>query len=301
MPLKMLIKCIHVAGSVERLKSLLGSDEEQLNVTVFDFDLSDENGSRTKKNLLLASLALKNAADIDDVVAVQFDNILSVVSDHPRIQKLWADKANAAFLDKLLLKLIKVSTLQRHHMRWKGEDVPLQAKSVHPADAIKLENKEVYVRSVGCGVDPFSALMNSSCSPNIRLVNVDNKNVWVVACPIKAGEQLFRSYGEEFTSGKPTNERRQSLLKKFGFYCKCPACVNNSPPARELPILDNDFIYDCGNDLLDMQTAKEAFKKNCDYINKNYAEKFPSKETCFAMSMNVFKLNALARPADFYP
>lgn len=44
------------------------------------------------------------------------------------------------------------------------------------------------------GLYPFRSLLNHSCVPNLMMSSSDNKLVYTVSKPIKAGEQLFDNY-----------------------------------------------------------------------------------------------------------
>lgn len=289
MPLKMLLQAVRILGSVDRLRTFL--EEAPTDVTVFDFDLSDPNSKVYEKNLLLAALSLKNESQNYGIES-QLDDFHEVINNRPEFKKMWTCD-DGPFLDDLLVKMIKISSLRNSHSYWSSERLTL--------NAMKMDGEDVYDHNIGYGVDPFAALMNSSCCPNIRLISVDNKNAWVVKHPIRANEQLFRSYGGEFTSEFPSHRRQGYLWHHFGFVCYCRACVMEYPPAQYLKIADEDYVYDDVSNLLDASTAEKIYKKNCDYINKNFHKDFPSKELCYAMAMNVFKLQVLAKPADFYP
>lgn len=289
MPLKMLLQAIRIFGSVDRLKQFLG--EAQKDVTVFDFDLSDPGSKVYEKNLLLATMSLKNESQNFDIKS-QLGGIHDIVNDRPEFKKMWTYK-DGPFLDDLLVKMIKISSLRNPHSYWSRQEFAL--------NTYKMDGEDVYDHNIGYGVDPFAALMNNSCCPNIRLISVDNMNAWVVNHPIKANEQLFRSYGREFTCEYPSYRRQDYLRYHFGFVCSCAACVREYPPTKHLKFADENYVYDDGSNLLDASTAEAIFKKNCDYINKNFYKDFPSKELCYAKAMNVFKLQVLAKPADFYP
>jgi hypothetical protein len=56
-------------------------------------------------------------------------------------------------------------------------------------------NGALEYESIGKAVFPFASLFNHSCAPNVSRINVGLKMFFLVKRPIKAGEQLFDSYG----------------------------------------------------------------------------------------------------------
>ncbi|XP_037031923.1 uncharacterized protein LOC119071216 isoform X2 [Bradysia coprophila] len=55
------------------------------------------------------------------------------------------------------------------------------------------------------------------------------KFVFIVAKPIRAGEQLFICYRKTFLE-EPLASRQKALLEQYGFKCDCPACKLNYQP-----------------------------------------------------------------------
>lgn len=268
--------------NVHEMINFLTSSPQQ--VTVFDFDLSDENNPDFQKNLLLATLSLMNGAELSlDDFAEQIEACKLLVACNNSLKKMW--KQHGPFLDDLLFKLMKILTLKEGIFEWANHLVDLEVSSGL--------NLSIFISTVGLGVDPYSALLNGSCMPNIRIVNVDNKNVWVVVAPIKASGQLFKTYGGEEFVNSPIVERRLALLKHFGYNCDCQACIQETPLGRHLPEKDFTYVYDILNPL-NIDNAKRRFKQDCDYINQNFDHNFPSRELCFASSMILYSLGALA-------
>ena len=89
---------------------------------------------------------------------------------------------------------------------------------------------------VGSGVFPFMSLLNHSCYPNVDTTGVDNKFVLTVSRPIKAGEQIFVSYG--YSSFRYTREERRQMLARYKFTCDCIACIEDYPKFKKLPKID---------------------------------------------------------------
>jgi SET and MYND domain-containing protein 4 len=288
-PIKMLLHAIRIAGGVNSLRLFLESDEGKKDVTVFDFDLLDINDPCYERNLLCAALSLKVNIDVDQLSS-EMMVLHGVIVDNPKLKKMWNFEENGRFLDELLKKLCKISLLVEVNKQWSTKNLRREKSDANTSE------DGVFVNPVGFNVDPYSALMNGSCSPNIRLISVGNKNLWVCVKPIKAGDQLFKTYGEDFIT-ETGFMRRRKLLWKFGYECECIACLKDFPQIDKLNSVDYKFVYETKG-LMDHTTAKEKFKQHCKYINENF-NNFPSKELCFSMSMIAYKLGVIARPLDF--
>ena len=66
--------------------------------------------------------------------------------------------------------------------------------------------------------------MNHSCSPNVVAAcgHPDSRIQFIACSPIQKGDELCRSYIDESLS---QGERRNMLLRDYGFLCSCPSCV----------------------------------------------------------------------------
>lgn len=146
--------------------------------------------------------------------------------------------------------------------------------------------------SIGVGLCAFGSLFNHSCYPNVDHVMVEGKLVFVVSRPIKAGEQLFVSYGVHFTT--EDSAFREAHLQRYGFQCDCLACVNNFPLTRGLPRCDRKFVFT--EISTDVRKAIAQFKKNCRYINQNWDLPL-SFELAYLDLQNHNLLNIIARRA----
>lgn len=124
-----------------------------------------------------------------------------------------------------------------------------------------------YGRAVGL----FGSLFNHSCDPNVTRINFDDKMVFIVNKPIKAGEQLFIAYRHSFHVTN-RNERQSEITGTYDFNCKCKACEENWPQFIHLPKRwVNDF--DVPDEIVPSKAFKtvaemiEQFKKNCKCFN----------------------------------
>lgn len=75
------------------------------------------------------------------------------------------------------------------------------------------------------GVFPAVAMLNHSCQPNASSYNEGTTMIVQASVPIAKGEEIMHSY---LSRPNIPVERRQELLKeRFGFLCRCPACVRD--------------------------------------------------------------------------
>ncbi|KDR74827.1 hypothetical protein GALMADRAFT_123513 [Galerina marginata CBS 339.88] len=94
-------------------------------------------------------------------------------------------------------------------------------------------------------VSKLASRINHSCTPNVTFkFDLPSFSVqFTVMRPIKAGEQLFTSYGPI----NKTAAERQAQFIPHGFVCDCPACVNATPESdkfrKEYKPLVETYLY----------------------------------------------------------
>lgn len=308
-PLKMFLKILSTFNdSVYEMRKFLSIHTQP--VTSFDLETIklkiigefDENlGSAEieiiKRANILMALSLNNNADLDVTELMRYQN--EFISHHQKLERIFRSEKHSKFLNDLMCKLCKLTSLKSISTVWSSKCINMVHES-ESKSSLQLDNLPVFINRIATVIDQRVGLLNHSCAPNIRLQTVDNHYAWIVMRPIAAGEQLFRSYGEEFLLGPSAAERQQNLMKEYGFLCQCEACVNDWPTARNLNCQDPGYIFDT-SDLLarDRPAAISKFYKNCSYINKKH-QNYPCKELCFAMAVNTYKLGALAA-SSFFP
>ncbi|KAH0557873.1 hypothetical protein KQX54_012509 [Cotesia glomerata] len=93
---------------------------------------------------------------------------------------------------------------------------------------------------LNCGVllNPLESLYNHSCDPNVGYFVCLDTSTFITLQPIKKGDQLFISYGQEFHM-MPTSKRREQLQNIRSYWCDCHACINNWNPGHVLPSARN--------------------------------------------------------------
>ncbi len=79
------------------------------------------------------------------------------------------------------------------------------------------------------GIYPLTSLFNHSCDPNVGRANLtDGRLVIMATKDLKVGDELFMSYGYEFTTND-LEDRQENLAASYLFNCECIACENNWP------------------------------------------------------------------------
>lgn len=254
---EMLLTAVSIAGSLQKLRSLLSRD---LNKTVFDFDLSNPNDSSYKKNLLIVANSMAKSEHSKIVITEN----MKAIFNSPPFDCLWETEDDREFLIECFHNQLRIHNTNQLEM---GEHTLVQ----------DFETSEPYwfVKTIGSGLCPFASLFNHSCDANIKRTCIDNKIAFVVAKPVTAGNQLFLSYG--YSSYKFSRDERQNQLQRFSFTCDCEACIEDYPEMMKLPRLNLDFDEPEFR-ALSTPTAISEFKKNCKYIEKSIAN-HPSYET----------------------
>ncbi|KAG4078961.1 hypothetical protein HA402_010913 [Bradysia odoriphaga] len=131
---------------------------------------------------------------------------------------------------------------------------------------------------------PFGGLLNHSCDPNIFWVSANEKFVFIVAKPIRAGEQLFICYRKTFLE-EPLASRQKALLEQYGFKCDCLACKLNYQPKTSIA---NGLQIEHFRDQ-NAQSIRAEVMKNWNVI-ENCIDKHTPHETAEIIVKNKFLL-----------
>lgn len=137
--------------------------------------------------------------------------------------------------------------------------------------------------NIGWSFHPFALLFNTSCKPNVQVLNSGNQgvSVWIVNEPIEADGQLFISYSTySYSHNWPMiskSKRRKYWKENCGFKCVCEACVNDWKIEDLKDFYKLRICFDTSLKYLSSrEEAEKKFKENCKYINKHFKEDFPS-------------------------
>lgn len=261
---RMTMDSFRIAGSEEQLIELLKDVEPK---TVFDFDLSDPRDPLYEKNLLVSVNSLATNA----LTESETDFIDQATQEEFKGMRTDEEKV---FLRRFITSQYSLEQRNGHLMR-------KYARVFENPETIR----DFFDKPFGRGVGPFTSLFNHSCDPNVTAVTVDNKFVIVVNRPVKAGEQLFMSYGYNFWSN--AKDHRDELFVHYKFICDCAACVNDYPELKSLPKKDPNF-EEPGLYMSTHKALIAQFKKNCVYIEANI-----DKQPCYEVTTLIDQNNAL--------
>jgi SET domain len=268
---KMIFIAKSIAGSFKKLCNLINDTKP---MTIFDCDLSDPTIPSYRKNLLKV---LNSCAMSENSKIVITDN-MKTMFNHSLFASIWETPEERELLIEIFHKQLRIHNTNKLEM---GQHI------------LEITPKEKcwYVKSIGGGLCPFASLFNHSCDANVKRFTVENKLVFVVGQPIKAGEQLFISYG--CSSYRVGRKDRHKELTVFGFTCDCLACVKNYPPLPKLPKFDYNFD-EPEFKAFSVKKAVIQFRKNCEYIEKNFFE-HPSFETTTVINHNEHLLHQISK------
>ena len=262
---RMFYQAVQITGSLEELQKLM--NRQTSSKTIMDFDLSDPRDPMNDKNRILATTSLAEREPWSAEAYAKYESVTQ------QLQPESEDERD--FLRNYLVRCLKSMTVNFFHFFWS----PTQ-----------LEGQ-------GFALCSLAAYFAHSCDPNVEKIDVDNKFVFVVKKPILAGEQLFMNY-DRYSFLTHTLEQRQEYFSKiYTFQCGCSACIKNYPKLMELPKFDDNFILkDMKN--ASTKTAKEQYKKNCQYIQDNMTQ-YPCFEICSLMVQNYHLLHSIGNKMSF--
>lgn len=246
MATKMTMNAITVAGSVEKLQNLLKSSTCK---TVYDLDLSGPIDDSYKKSAMLAINALSTVRETDYTKTDPLNELL----------------AKAPF--DLLLKTEDDRDFMREFTRNQLRilDTNLYDMKEHSRASLSYQTRQTFGQSVGSGLFLFASLFSHSCDPLVKRITFDNKIAFVVVRPVKAGEQLYISYG--YSSYAMSKEIRRKNLESYGFICDCKACSNNYLQLTQQRRMIREYVEE-DHEAMTAQTAIAAFKKACKFVKK---------------------------------
>lgn len=241
--------------------------------TVFDFNLSDPKDTEFENNMLLCLHSLAKNGDMEERRELLEKHGDMILNTGPlRNEKRTGDET--AFLKEFVAGLGVIHDTNSYEVReytQKGDDFP-----------------------VGAAVYPFASLFSHSCVPNVKRHSVDNKIAIVTAVPIKAGEQIFVSYG--FGAFRMTKAIRQEQMKRYNFECNCIACADPESYPR-LNWMECKVRTESPPRFNAPYTFQEAFLQhgvNCEYIKRHVAAQ-PCFEVTATIEFNVHLCDRMAR------
>lgn len=276
-------------GSIEALKEFIEKADIR---TVFDFKDSKESSDQKKKLLASNSLVFVESVKVNSQV---FKDIF----ESSEVLKPFLVSHNE-FIESFLVKQTRIGTMNYHGIyAW-----PLKKSGLVDDEVGEQQDQLAYKRGdmlMGHGSYPFIALINHSCTPNTSKIFIDDKAVLVVTKPIEKNEQIFDTYGFNFTLADK-GHRQSELLKRYKFRCSCKACENDWPLLPYLKISDKatfnkakKVCRDLSTSSLNQKKAIEKYREINEAIAKGQ-KTFPSLEICSLMQSSAAYLDMSLRP-----
>jgi len=264
-----ILESLYIAGSVGSFCDLMRYADADRK-TIFDFDLRGQDElSRDKMYLeILPSLQEKRVSSGMANHYREFEN-----STIEQLQPFLVQKYGSDFDDDDLAECVT-------HLMLINDRNSSNLMTGRPD------------KLVGTGMFMFGSLLNHSCDPNLHVVYLDSKYVYVVINPINKGEQLFVQYTPTYHIDDCVI-RQMKLKDVYGFTCSCAACENDYRMSS-LPVRDPNFEDSFASPTSFKEAVKE-FKQRCDYLKKMF-KYHPSKETARTQMILIQILLQLVLP-----
>lgn len=263
-------------------------------MTIYNFGCKNLTEKENRKRSFLATISLIAVeSQIEDAT---YDEYKFFFQKNENLMQLW--NSNNDFIRRILSKLIQVGTNYTHYIGgWSLKDFSIEVR-----DELKYPSQ--YQQLIGNGCYLFCSLLNHSCAPNIKRLNVDEKVVLIVSRPIAQGGQLFDSYRANFNN-QPKAQRQTALLKDYGFSCDCEACAANWPMNQDLNVFSDkllEFVWRAHEDLplLSSAAAKLKLEEYYKIITQHHGH-FPSAELIVMQECISNCLIAITKPALQFP
>lgn len=273
---------------MERFLAKHGSTTTAFDVDCKSSDVSGELQRQRSRWLATVSLAVGDETQpLDD-----YENVFGKTE---KLEKLW--NSHEKFIRKLLTKLSNVGTQYVHGIGgWPLKQVQF--------DDDNPKNPSFHQQLIGNGCYLFCSLLNHSCAPNLKRLNVEDKVIIIVSREIKKGGQLFDSYRPNFNNQSKA-QRQEALLKDYGFVCECEACINDWPMNENLQVLSEQLLEYAweAHESLPFLTVDEARRKLKEYYVTvfRHQKHFPSAELIVLQECISNCLITITKPPVMFP
>ncbi|CRL05942.1 CLUMA_CG019001, isoform A [Clunio marinus] len=276
-------------GDIHEMEKFLTQHTEPM--TIFNLNSKSWKSVEGRRKMFLAALSLPSCVSDEKVDLENYENIFMKTK---KLKGLW--NSNESFIRKILVKLVHVGTHYVHGIG--GWSLNQKFNEEEP------KNPSFYQQLNGNGLYLFCSLLNHSCAPNIKRLNVDDKVVVIVSRPIEKGEQLFDSYRPNFNNQAKTI-RQEALMKDYGFVCDCEACYNDWPLNHNLNVFSEElleFAWGLHEELpfMTVADAKKMLYKCYDAIAQHH-EHFPSAELIVLQECVSNCLILITKPSLQFP
>jgi len=179
---RLLFTMQRVAGGIEKLKALC-DDEQLTKKTFFDYDLS-KDCKDLALNEFLSNLGKRSVIPWSGAVTDGSRTALQYVVDHHErfTPRMWQTEEEKKDILKIFSILPKITCNLITDDFKQGSINVFKTESGATRDIIAF------------GGDLPTYIFNNNCSPNVSIISINEKNVYVIIKPIKKNQQLFRAY-----------------------------------------------------------------------------------------------------------
>jgi hypothetical protein len=117
--------------------------------------------------------------------------------------------------------VIDYETIKDRHLKY----LPSLSKEEATLNFMKYK-RNAFSFNMNPGILFYATKLNHSCNPHVKYYpSENNMMVFETIRQISAGDEVFDSY---ISSHLPPEERKSTLLSRYGFECKCEKCVANN-------------------------------------------------------------------------
>lgn len=247
-----------------------------------------ELGSFKELYKLVKNPTKKTVFDFDDITSKNFVSVVcSMRTSKKRKDYLYGKPAFLEKVGKIPFQKLLSSPENVNDVK----DCFIRILANYNTNSSTLDSGDIWnVENFGSSVGLISSLFKHGCDPNIGRTTLDNKTVFSVIRPIKAGDELLMSSGPEFLNFDL--HERQAILREFDINCDCAACKKNYPLLEDLPKLNKGNVKRPSKEY-NVNELIKYFKKNCESIEK-YQKYHPCYETTEMISNNLQAINLIA-------
>lgn len=170
-----ILESLYIAGSVDRFCELMrnaADNDSAERKTIFDFDLRDQD-ELARHRIYMEILPSLQEKRVSLGIENQYEENAAdtVKSLKPFLVQKYGSDFNFSDLAECVTRLMLINDRNSSNLMTGRPD-----------------------KLVGSGMFMFGSLLNHSCDPNVHVVYLDSKYVYVVINPINKGEQLFVQY-----------------------------------------------------------------------------------------------------------
>jgi len=179
-----ILQAKHAAGGLDKLKAICTNRKLQTK-TFFDYDLSKDKNTSLELNQLLSAISqLSVKCGKPDFGVVKSKAIANWIF-HPPLSSIWQSTKNKEDLKLVIIALVDIFW---NPLIESFEDFMNSSKNFNTMN----QHAEA---SFGSGLNLVKNYFNHSCSPNVYMVPMGERNVFITLAPIKKNEQIFNCYG----------------------------------------------------------------------------------------------------------